>query len=186
MRQLDNPKTKLYYEFKNFVLSRSFPWYMYEQQQNDAFHASDPFAKTKFYHPSMNLEKMGHARTFIHGLLGRPTFNEPYSQPEKYFEHALEVCKEIFNHNRFRINSFLRMAVNMVFPDPNIDTTYIHVDHHHEHHNMLIYLTDAGGETIAESGYHDPKEDDVVIFDGYHTHNVPKTKPRVVLVATFI
>ena len=186
MRQLENPKTKLYCEFKDFVMSSVFPWYMYEKQQEDAFHKSDPFAKTKFYHPSMNLEKMGHARTFIHGLLGRPTFKEPFPQPEQFLPHALEVIKEIFNHNQFRINSFLRMAVNMVLPDPNIDTTYIHVDHQHIHSNLLIYFTDAGGQTIAESGYHDPKEDDVVIFDGYHTHNVPKTKPRVVLVATYI
>ena len=104
MRQLDNPKQNYIMNLKNFVLSKSFPWYMYEQQQNDVF-MHQILSKTKFYHPSMNLEKMGHARTFIHGLLGRPTFNEPYSQPIASFEHALG-CKEIFNHNKFRINSF--------------------------------------------------------------------------------
>ncbi len=74
----------------------------------------------------------------------------------------------------------------MVYPDPDVDTTFIHVDHHCPHKNMLVYLTDAGGETIMENDFHDPEEDDAIIFEGYHTHNVPKTKARIVLVATFV
>tara|TARA_X000000368_G_scaffold255580_1_gene202041 strand:- start:250 stop:891 length:642 start_codon:yes stop_codon:yes gene_type:complete len=182
---LKNPKTEHYRKWKQWVLSNEFPWYMYKKQQPDSFHKTDQGSKFRFNHPKMNLNKMGHAQTFIHPLLGRPNDNEPFPQPLPSFPDGLQVVKEIFSHNNIRINCLYRMAVNMVPPDPNVETTFIHVDHGYPHLNMLVYLTDVGGETILENDYHDPKEDDIIIFEGYHTHNVPKKDNRVILVTTF-
>ena len=89
----------------------------------------------------------------------------------------------------------------MVWPTHSDKPKYTrpHVDHKFPHTNMLIYLTDAGGKTIVEdiskreestfslSLAHDPKEDDVVTFGGqYHCHELPKEKPRLVIVTTYI
>ena len=185
IERLMNPKTQHYLKWKEWVLSNKFTWNLYKKQQPDSFHKTDPDSKSRFYSPKMNLDKMGHAQTFIHPLLGRPNDDEPFPQPFPDFSDGLQVVKEIFSHNNIRINCLYRMAGNMVPPDPNVETTFIHVDHGYPHLNMLVYLTDVGGETICEDGYHDPKEDDIIIFEGYHTHNVPKKDNRVILVTTF-
>jgi len=189
MIQLVNPKTDHYIAFKKYIMSSDMPWFRYTKQQEDNYHKKDIKAKTLFEHPRMNLDKMGDVSTFISPFLGRPIPSEPYPHPQnslEYIEGAVRALKEILDFNKIEIESFLRVAANMVYPDPDVDTTFIHVDHHCQHKNMLVYLTDAGGETITENDFHDPKEDDAIIFKGYHTHNVPKTKARVVLVATFV
>ena len=61
-----------------------------------------------------------------------------------------------------------------------------HEDHEYPHKNMLIYLTDAGGSTFVEGEEFAPEEDDVIIFEGIHWHELPKQKRRVVLVMTYI
>jgi len=187
--QLVNPKTQHYIAFKKYVMSSDMTWFRYTKQQEDNYHNYDIKSKSLFQHPKMNLNKMGDVETFISPFLGRPTSDEPYPHPQnslEYIEGAVRTLKEILDYNKLEVNSFLRVAANMVYPDSKVDTTFIHVDHHCPHKNMLVYLTDSGGETIVENDYHDPKEDDAIIFEGYHTHNVPKTKARIVLVATFV
>ena len=56
--------------------------------------------------------------------------------------------------------------------------------HHFPHKNILLYLTDTGGKTFVEEEYHDPKEDDVIIFSGNHWAELPKTGRRIVIVNT--
>ena len=182
--QLRNPKTDHYRNFKSYILSGKFPWYFHEKQQPDKYHQDDAVAKTRFVHPRMNLDKLGHVSMHAHGFLGRP---EPLPRFEdvEYLPHAWKLLEEIFIYNRIPVECVLRIAANKVSPDPDIDTTHVHVDHHFPHKNILVYLTDAGGETITENDYHDPQEDDIIIFEGYHTHNVPKFKTRIVLVATY-
>ena len=51
---------------------------------------------------------------------------------------------------------------------------------------MLVYLTDAGGRTIVENEYFDPREDNVIVFCGKHYYYLPTEKRRIVFVATFI
>jgi len=183
--RLTNPKTRLYKEVKSYILSGRFPWYFHEQQHPDEYHDDNPNAKHMFVHPKMNLDKLGHVPMHNHGFLGRP---EPLPRLEdvEYLPMVYGMMKEILSYNRIHPEVVYRIAANQVRPNSNIDTTHIHIDHYFPHKNMLIYFTDAGGETIIEDDYHDPQEDDVIVFEGYHTHNVPKLKTRVVLVATYL
>tara|TARA_B100000945_G_scaffold170959_1_gene136972 strand:+ start:311 stop:880 length:570 start_codon:yes stop_codon:yes gene_type:complete len=183
--QLVNPKTDHYYAFKQHVLSDKFAWYYHETQQPEEYHKGvDTSAKSRFVHPRMNMNRLGDVPMHTHGFLGKPG-HLPKLMDVDYIGAAWEVFKEIFYYNKIHVNMCIRIAANQVRPHHHVETTHIHVDHMFDHKNALIYLTDAGGETITENDYHDPKEDDAIIFEGYHTHNVPKSKTRVVLVATY-
>ena len=79
---------------------------------------------------------------------------------------------------------------NAVSPQPEVKTGYPHTDHEYPHYNLLLYFTDAGGDTFRmERDYkyenYTPKEDDCIIFDGVHFHETPKEKRRVVFVCTY-
>ena len=87
---LENPKTTHYLRWKKWVLSNTFPWHCYKKQQPDSFHKTDPDSKTRFYHPKMNVNKMGHAQTFIHPLLGRPNDDEPFPHCLLYTSDAAD------------------------------------------------------------------------------------------------
>ena len=64
--------------------------------------------------------------------------------------------------------------------------TTAHTDHDFPHQNLIIYLTDAGGESIVKgSRPKPPLEDDIATFSGIHYHKMPKKKRRVVLIATY-
>jgi hypothetical protein len=53
---------------------------------------------------------------------------------------------------------------------------------------MLVYFTDAGGETFVGVESHSPKEDDIIVFDSSKLHymRAPKSKRRVIMVLTYI
>ena len=82
----------------------------------------------------------------------------------------------------------VRCSLNATHPHPEQTSlkTSLHNDHNFPHKNMLVYLTDAGGSTFVEGEEFAPEEDDVIIFQGEHWHELPKQKRRVVLVMTYI
>jgi hypothetical protein len=85
----------------------------------------------------------------------------------------------------------MRASANCVHPQQSVQSTIPHYDHQFPHTNLIIYLTDAGGETIVfdkenNKEFYSPSEDDIVIFKGLHCMNTPKTKPRMILIATYI
>ena len=47
-------------------------------------------------------------------------------------------------------------------------------------------MTSSGGETFVEGEKFDPKEDDVIVFEGRHYMKRPIKDKRIVLVATFM
>ena len=162
MERLTNPLTPEYKQLKELVLGSDFAWF-YDKNEKDNFH---------FY---------------SHVFLDRPEFKK-YSVPKsphiELFSHVLE---QIFECNNLSASLVYRMNANAVDPQPLAPShTISHVDHDFPHMNMLIYLPDAGGETVANvAEYHEPIEDDIVIFSGYHYHKLPETQRRVVLVATY-
>ena len=83
-------------------------------------------------------------------------------------------------------NMMVRFSENSTHPEQKYIKTSLHTDHDFPHKNMLIYLTDAGGNTFVEDEKFAPEEDDVIIFEGLHWHQLPKHKRRVVLVMTYI
>ena len=94
------------------------------------------------------------------------------------------VFREIVYANGIDPQVIYRMNANAV--DAGKGYTAAHTDHDFPHQNLIIYLTDAGGETIVEgSKPKPPLEDDIATFSGIHYHKMPKKKRRVVLIATY-
>ena len=172
--KLDNPKTTAYLNLKKYVLSVRIPWFYREDSiPYDVDNADGKYFNTPIY---------GHT------FLARPSaFNNKIARENSSeLPLASQVFLEIFEHNNININYFLRINANSVHPQQKVLETFPHVDHFFEHKNILIYLTDSGGETIVGDESYDPKEDDIIIFGGEeHHHKTPKKNRRVVLVATF-
>ena len=174
--KLENPKTDLYLDFKRQILSPQFEW---------------------TYGGTVNPEKetpgdeYGACSMYAHQLLARPSYDRLFSLPaSQQLQRFNNVMVEIFNYNHFKWNDFsvmLRASVNSVNPRVGkVKYCTPHEDHPYPHKNMLIYLTDAGGSTFCEGEEYAPEEDDIVIFQGKHWHELPKLKRRVVLVMTYI
>ena len=174
--KLKNPKTNIYLDFKNLILSSQFEW---------------TYAGTVNPEKKSPGDEYGAPQMYAHQLLARPTsgrlFSLPTSQQLQTFNN---VMVEIFNYNNLRWSEFsvmLRASVNAVNPRVGkVKYCIPHQDHQFPHKNMLIYLTDAGGSTFCEGEEYAPEEDDIVIFQGEHWHEIPKLKRRVVLVMTYI
>ncbi len=159
---LENPCTPEYRDFKSLVLSDDFPWF-YEKNPKDNF---------SFY---------------SHVLIERPHDDRRYPiSTSQFTDLANDVFNDIINYNNLQVDCIYRMNINAVHPwFYNPDTTATHLDHDFPHKNFLLYLTDAGGDTICEGQCHEPIEDDAIIFEGEHCHRFPLRDRRVVLVATY-
>lgn len=174
IKQLKNPMSELYVGFKEFVSSPEFPW---------------------FYQPNSNYEgvssKSNHGSIpyYVHSFLQKPEISGKYpTSNSNHIDPVSSLLKEIIKFNDVEFNSFLRIDVNCVHPqvNKNIQCTIPHYDHSFPHKNLLVYLTDAGGKTVVEDETFDPKEDDIIVFEGIHYYHIPLEKRRIVLVSTFI
>ena len=180
--KLKNPKTDLYLDFKNQILSAEFDWvYSYTIDK-------DPFGRSLI---NTYGDEYGQCAMYSHPLLDRPDHNRLYPQPvSPHLDKFNFILLEIFNHNKVKLEDFyvmLRANVNAVNPPiGKVKYCLPHYDHPFPHKNMIIYLTDAGGKTICEEEFHDPAEDDVLLMEGRHHLELPKEKRRVVLVATYV
>ena len=159
-----NPLTENYINLKSLVLSGDFPWFV-GKNDFDNFHF------------------------LSHAFLTRPESGFRYPTVSSvYVDLAHNVFMEICDHNNIDVECIFRMGVNMVFPSANSDlVSSAHIDHRFDHSNMIIYLTASGKSTIVGEHSYAPVEDGVFVFDGQsHYHELPKTSPRVVFVATFL
>ena len=165
--KLKNPLIPLphYHEFKQYVLDGAFPW----------------------YHGHGN---SGNPGFFGHVLIRRPEESwGRFSQDESpYTRKVVDIFQKIMDYNNIEIKSILRLNLNLVYPVPfGKQTTPPHTDHEFPHYNFLLYLTDAGGKLVVGKESFDPREDDVVMFEGEtHYIHLPKKDLRVALVATYI
>ena len=171
IKKLNNPMAQNYLEFKDHINSQDFPWY---------YNAiSTP-----------NLKQSGHENTpfYGHTFIRRPEDDDcKYSRSySSSVDWVANVLLTILNANSIKINTFLRINANCTHPQKQVVNSIPHQDHYYDHTNMIVYLTDAGGETIVEGEEYDPKEDDVIIFQGEHYMRTPKKNRRIILVATFI
>ena len=185
--KLKNPKTVDYLKLKNHILDHTFEWTYIEntihlKQDEDAI-----------FPPSISKDglRIINNSMYTHIFLRRPDKNILYPKVEsEYMGYLNDVYGDIFNFNIDYMKNFnlmIRCSANAVEPSQeNNVITMPHVDHPWQHVNMLIYLTDAGGSTFVEGEEFAPEEDDVIIFQGQHWHELPKQKRRVVLVMTYI
>ena len=176
-----NPKFDTYKELKKFVLSPSCKWIYTEETipPSDDGSIDINYKNTSLY---------------SHSFLDRPrsdVVRYPAVGDSEYIDLVTSAICDIMEYNGFCIRSFYRICANATHPYDKVYSTIPHVDHAYEHGNIILYLTDAGGKTFIEQRpdhyeYHDPKEDDVLLFSGKHYNETPLDKRRVVIVATFM
>jgi len=159
-----NPHTQTYRRFKSDVMSSAFPW---------NYHHGDGASPAHYYHT----------------ILARPGFEESLmpTQQSDWLNIANKVLLEIFMANEIKVKSVLRIVVNCTH-ETDGHTTPLHMDHNFETNNIVVYLNHFEcGATNVEGDSHNPKEDDIIIFDGFHSIEQPcNGTRRVVLVATYL
>jgi hypothetical protein len=185
--KIKNPKTELYNQIKKHIKSSDFPWFYNSDSTVSDIQVnsnSDNYQNLPFYsHKFISRPKMD----FDNG--SRYLFPEVTSNLTELYYPILE---EIFNYNNIKIGCLLRFNANCVHPSGIDKTTVPHVDHNFPHKNIIIYLTDSGGDTILYDdnkkvkSIHSPKEDDIIIFQGVHAITPPRKERRIIFVATFI
>jgi hypothetical protein len=153
---LVNPKTENYKQLKSLILDPEFNWR---------------------YHNSTGMP------FYSHTFLTRPegAYSKVFSE---YLDPVCLVVDEILSFNNIRYKFFLRSNANCVHADNDIQLSEPHVDHEFPHINVILYLTNTGGKTYCEEEFHDPKEDDVLLFTGEHWMERPKLGRRVILINT--
>ena len=171
LKILKNPTTNLYHRFRNLVLSGDFAWHY--GMSTDTIEENPP--------GHMHMEFYGH--TFV----TRPEATS-YSEATSPFTcESINVLKEIVDYNNlFKSYIFTRAAANCTMPNEGAQLSHPHVDHNFPHFNLVVYLTDTGGETFVEDEVHDPKIHDVVLFRGKHFMKRPTRDRRIILVATIL
>ena len=159
-----NPHTQTYRRFKSDVMSSAFPW---------NYHHGDGASPAHYYHT----------------ILARPGFEESLmpTQQSDWLNIANKVLLEIFMANDIKVKSVLRIVVNCTH-ETDGHTTPLHMDHNFETNNIVVYLNHFEcGATNVEGDSHNPQEDDIIIFDGFHSIEQPcNGTRRVVLVATYL
>ena len=189
--KLNNPKTKLYTEIKNNILKGSIDW-CYLNETTSEFDKSTR-ESYNFILKKYNQEGkiLFNTPMYNHIFLARSNNNQLYTKVfSPYIDSINQMYCEILNTNINIIKSFnmmCRCAANAVEPSQKENIiTVPHIDHDFPHKNMLIYLTDSGGSTFVEGEEFVPEEDDVIMFEGMHWHELPREERRVVLVMTYV
>jgi hypothetical protein len=208
--KLINPRGKSYRELKNFVLGSDINWEWLPQstgQLQDCFDEEDLkdyFEKSEI--PLTDLDKYQDMPLYSHCVIDRiSTYEQGYPHEDLHpgsdlvpiiKSHSYDLVKRflydvlVANKNECYIKCIMRCNFNAVHSDIQ-GLSVPHEDHNSEvipHKNMLVYFTDAGGETFVGMESYSPKEDDIIVFDSSKLHymRAPKSKRRVIMVLTYI
>ena len=176
--KLKTPDTQEYNDFKKLVLSANFGWsYNSMATGYSKYVAGNGYSDLAFYSHSFL-----HGPSPSHGL---------YSKVNSEHIDLVEVLlDQIFSLNNLKVEVVYRINANAVHSVESNILTVPHNDHEFPHKNMLVYLTNTGGDTIVfdkggKKHHFTPVEDDIVVFEGLHCMVPPKSGRRVVLVATY-
>lgn len=175
IEKLKNPFTDNYFELKETVLNRFFPWY--------------------FYPSTLQEKKEDDFSFFSHIVVSRPLSGRLLPEVQSpYFESTHTVVKEIFKANNINADCIYRMNFNLTYNQQSEETSPWHVDHDFDNKVLLVYLTKfSGGQTAVDAGnkiyLSEPKEDKIITFDGNYKHcayQPKKNERRVVLNCTYL
>ena len=128
----------------------------------------------------------------MHEIEGRKYPAIPESNSD-YFLNCYFILKEILDCNNINFEVMYRMNINLTLHS-KIKESVPHIDSNLPHKVVIVYLNSfTQGRTIVLSEdqqkfYSNPKEDNVIMFDGKHTHyqECPgKHEKRIVMVANF-
>ena len=183
---LKNPLTPNYHKLKEIILSDKFNW-------ENIISTLDVVSNTEGHiHMPVDIH------TFIPrpettqddnttGSLSKKIGDAERESKSEYVDLCVTVMNEILDYsNLFGTYIFHRAAANRTYADEGIQLSEPHIDHNFPHNNLLVYLTNSGGETFVEGEKFNPKEDDVIVFEGRHYMKRPIKDKRIVLVATFM
>jgi len=162
IKELKNPVTNDYENFKKILLSDKMPWFYYDKTVPESPHQDMPF----FSHILLRRPDIGTEET--------PTI--PISNiGSTYFETAYFILKEILDFNNVKFNIVYRMNLNLTF-HTEIKASQAHTDLGLPHKVVIVYLnTVENGRTIVldetnQKNYSEPKENKAIIFDGKYKH----------------
>ena len=177
--KLETPDTPEYSDFKKLVMSANFGWsYNSMATGYSKYVAGNGYSDLAFY-----------SHSFLHGP--SPSHGLYSKVNSEHIDLAEIFLDQIFSLNNLKVEVVYRINANAVHPVESNILTVPHNDHEFPHKNMLIYLTNTGGDTIVfdEGGkkhHFTPVEDDIVVFEGLHCMVPPKKGRRVVIVVTYL
>tara|TARA_B100001029_G_C15018145_1_gene428750 strand:+ start:812 stop:1348 length:537 start_codon:yes stop_codon:yes gene_type:complete len=175
--RLETPDTGDYTGLKELILGPHFGW-SHNAKATPYMENSRSYQDLSFY-----------SHAFLHGPSPRHGL---YSKANsEYLPNVETVIGQIFELNNVKMNVVYRINANAVHPVEGNVLTVPHTDHEFPHKNMLIYLTNTGGDTIVfddagKKHHFTPVEDDIVTFEGLHCMVPPKQGRRVVIVVTYL
>ena len=184
MKRLKNPQSDSYMRLKRWALGTDIMW------------SYIPSA-TPNYVDTVGVEgKQKNLPFYTRTILERPENQYKYPKPSHSDENerhgVIDVLNEILDFNKIDFASYLRISLNCVHAEDEVYNSLPHIDHQYPHGNVIMYFTDSGGKTFCESksagvyDYHDPSEDDIILFSGKHYMQSPIKGRRVILVATIL
>ena len=177
--KLETQDTPEYSDFKKLVMSANFGWsYNSMATGYSKYVAGNGYSDLAFY-----------SHSFLHGP--SPSHGLYSKVNSEHIDLAEIFLDQIFSLNNLKVEVVYRINANAVHAVESNILTVPHNDHEFPHKNMLIYLTNTGGDTIVfdEGGkkhHFTPVEDDIVVFEGLHCMVPPKSGRRVVLVAPYL
>ena len=175
--RLETPDTGDYASLKELILGPHFGW------SHNA--KATPFTEKVKGHSDLSF----YSHAFLHGPSNRHGL---YSKANsEYLPYVETVVGQIFEINKIKAHCVYRINANAVHPVEGNILTVPHTDHEFPHRNLLIYLTNVGGDTIVfddagKKHHFTPVEDDIVTFEGLHCMVPPKKGRRVVIVVTYL
>ena len=209
---METDYTREYSEFKELILGPNFGWTYNDQatpgytdyvqrtvkdneETDDIVGEADQLIKekTKLAGYQQKVTKNGDLAFYSHGFLQGPSpMHKWYPNPNsEYLQYVEPFLAQIFDLNNINPHCVYRINANAVHPVEGNVLTVPHYDHEFPHKNLIVYLTDVGGDTIAfddkgKKHVFSPKEDDIVVFEGLHCMVPPKKGRRVIIVVTYL
>ncbi len=204
--------TREYSEFKELILGPNFGWSYNDQatpgytdyvqrtvkdnaETDDIRGEADKLIKekTQLAGYQQKVTRNGDLAFYSHGFLQGPSpMHKWYPNPNsEYLPYVEPFLGQIFELNNISPHCVYRINANAVHPVEGNVLTVPHYDHEFPHKNLIVYLTDVGGDTIAfddkgKKHVFTPKEDDIVVFEGLHCMVPPKQGRRVIIVVTYL
>jgi len=175
--RLQTPDTGDYTSFKELILGPHFGW-SHNAQATPYMEGRGDYSDLSFYSHAFL-----HGPSSRHGLISKAN--------SEYLPNVELLINQIFELNNIKAHCVYRINANAVHPVEGNVLTVPHNDHEFPHRNMLIYLTNTGGDTIVfddqgKKHHFTPVEDDIVTFEGLHCMVPPKKGRRVVIVVTYL
>lgn len=151
--------------------------------------------KVPFYFSPMAVDDDDGGAHFVHHAIVRPKDNsqQPGIENSKEMPFFKKVLDTFCNKHKIKYQTIYRGAINITFPNINVEKVPAHTDHTFFHRQLLIYLNESDGDTVVLDYDNNifksisPEKYKGIMFDSTkHYHFFPKKGWRGVMVITFV